>query len=99
MKIFLNLKINTAKVEVDSSWCTITATFPIRNNSTKDGFNSSATIDRALNRNTSYLSDADYERMAAVVADRNSSLEEDSASEPGNLFVVHNNFLLKTSLK
>jgi hypothetical protein len=79
-------KINTAKVETDSNWCTITATFPIRNNSTKDGFNSSATIDHAL-RNTSHLNQADYDMMAAAVAGRDSSLEEDSVSEAGNLVV------------
>ena len=62
----------------------MTATFPIRNNSTKDGFNTSAHIDQHL-KNTSYLNQADYDMMAAVVAGRNSSLEEDSISEDGLL--------------
>lgn len=79
-------KLNSAKVEIDSSWCTIIATFPIRNNSTKDGFDSSAKIDSAL-KTTSYFSQADYDRMAAVVAGRDSSLEEDSISENGNSYI------------
>jgi hypothetical protein len=78
-------KINTAKVETDSTWCTVTATFPIRNNSNKDGFNSSATIDHAL-RQTSHLNQADYDMMAAAVAGRDSSLGEDSVSEAGKNF-------------
>lgn len=79
-------KINTAKVDIDSSWCTITATYPIRNNATKDSFNSSAMIEHAIKSN-SILNHTDYEMMAAAVAGRDSSLsEEDSVSENDDSF-------------
>lgn len=74
-------KINSAKVDIDSSWCTITATFPIRNNSTKDVFHSNIAVD-SVHKNKS---NANYEMMAAVVAGRDSSGSEDeSVSENGD---------------
>lgn len=76
-------KLNSAKVDIDSSWCTITASFPIRNNATKDTFNSSAAIDYAMNSHTNtsqYKKPLDYDLMASVVKDNNSSYS-DSFSE------------------
>ena len=74
-------KINTAKVDIDSSWFTITATFPIRNNNTKDGFNSSYIVEQALKYgNTS--SKIDYDYINSKIAGRESSLSDsESASE------------------
>lgn len=77
-------KLNSAKVDIDSSWCTITASFPIRNNATRDAFNSSAAIDYAMNShaNTSqYKKPLDYDLMASVVKDNNSSYSDNSFSE------------------
>ena len=75
-------------MDIDSSWCTLTATFPIRNNSTKDTFDSSVVIDKALKNNTGFLNKNDYEMMAAAVAGRNSSLSEDSVTiDDGNLLI------------
>jgi hypothetical protein len=81
-------KISTAKVDMDSSWCTITCTYPIRNLTNKDSFNSSAIVDRALNSSShgshsklSHFNNADYEHMSHVIGDRNSSLSEESISE------------------
>lgn len=74
-------KINTAKVDIDSSWFTITATFPIRNNTSKDGFNSSSIIEQALKGggNTSKI---DYDYINSRIAGRESSLSDtESASE------------------
>lgn len=73
------LKINTAKVDVDSNWCTITATFPIRNNKNSDIFNSSAFIDQKLGVSGRF-NDADYEMMAVTAAGKSTSDSEQSFS-------------------
>lgn len=62
-------------MDLDSNWCTITATFPIRNHLTRDAFNASSLIDRTLSNVNSKMSNADYEMMAAVNAARDSSAE------------------------
>lgn len=76
-------KLNSAKVDIDSSWCTITAAFPIRNHATRETFNSSAAIDHALNphNTSSHFNNLDYELMARAVKGKNSSLSEQSFSE------------------
>jgi hypothetical protein len=75
--LFFYLKINSAKVDVDSNWCTITASFPIRNNKNKDIFNSSALIDQKLRAGR--FNDTDYEMMA-ITGTKSSSESEDSVS-------------------
>lgn len=57
-------KINIAKVDVDSSWLTITASFPIRNNANKDNFMFNSQIDNNLSLN-SRLNNIDYHILAA----------------------------------
>lgn len=93
--IFFISKISTAKVDIDSSWCTITCTYPIRNLTTKDSFNSSAIVDRALTHHMSgssskmggsHFNNTDYEHMSNVVAGRNSSLSDESISETEDSF-------------
>lgn len=79
-------KISTAKVDIDSSWCTVTCTFPIRNLTTKDSFNSSAIVDRALSNKTSHFNHTDYEHMSNAIAGRDSSLSDDSISETEESF-------------
>ncbi len=75
--------MNSAKVDIDANWCTITASFPIRNHATRDAFNSSAAIDHALNphNTSSHFNNLDYELMPAAVKGKNSSLSEQSLSE------------------
>ncbi len=77
------MQLNSAKVDIDANWCTITASFPIRNHTTQETFNSSAAIDHALNphNTSSHFSKMDYELMANAVKDRNSSLSDQSLSE------------------
>lgn len=83
-----NKQISSANVDVDSNWCTLTVTFPVRsNNSGKDSYSSSANLEHSL-KNKSHLSDRDFDRMAAVVANRGSSLEEESVTDSGTY--LHN---------
>jgi ankyrin repeat protein len=61
---------------------------------TKESFNSSAIVDRALNhhmsssssRMGSHFNNTDYEHMSNVIAGRNSSLSEESISETEESF-------------
>jgi len=86
-------KISIAKVDVDSNWCTVTATFPIRSNANKDIFNSSALIDHTLNNNNTRLSNFDYEMMHAATLKHSSSsdsLNSVESVDSDNSKRVHN---------
>jgi hypothetical protein len=73
------LKISSAKIDVDSNWLTIIASFPIRN---KDSLNSSSAIleSSSLLNNKPLFNKIDYEVMAAAVADSTHNLSGDSYS-------------------
>jgi hypothetical protein len=73
-------RINSAKVDIDASWLTLTASFPIRSHVTSDSFHSSVKIDKAI-KTHNYLNENAYNLMNAAVAGRDSSLSEDSVSE------------------
>lgn len=85
------VQISSANVDVDANWCTLTITFPVRSSTSggKESFNSSTQLEQTL-KNKSHLSERDYNRMAAVVANRGSSLEEDSVTESGKIILPSN---------
>ena len=74
-------------MDIDSSWCTLTATFPIRFSSTHDSFKADAKIEK-LKQNYNFLNKDDYKNMSAIMDNRNSSLSEETISENGNLSIT-----------
>lgn len=83
-------KINSANVDIDSNWCTLRVTFPIRSASVKEtSFKSSTSQLEKSSQVKSRLTNQEYDLMEAANAGRGSSLDDDSATETGSCLNIY----------